>query len=139
MNAETETRATKITQVNAPEEKSNPLLPVRFNTEKDAEFRTYYADGAWGMVNNSGTIILSFYVERPPLPKSVIYQQNEKGEVTLSNPEDGPIESAKELIGVRDYQAAVALTLSTAHQIHAVLGNFIRIAEAMAKGENPYE
>jgi hypothetical protein len=119
------------------EERQNKLLPVKFITEKDPSFRTYHADGAWGMANAVGNIQLSFFVEHNPLPISVLHPINKDG--NISN--EGEITSLNEqdennFIVIRDFQMAVVLQLEAAKNIHRILENFIKLSEDSTETEN---
>ena len=106
-------------------------LPVKFITEKDASFRTYHADGAWGMVNNFGNIQLNFFVERPPMVDSVTYQLDKLGHPADEGTLDIQQEKGRFLV-VRELQSAVVLSLASARLVHATIGNFIKIAEDLS-------
>jgi hypothetical protein len=117
------------------EQASKLPLPVKFLTEKDASFRTYHADGAWGMINNHANIQLNFFVERPPMASDVTYQLDEKG----SPIDQGNMTIQQEkghFLLVREYQSAVVLSLPCARIVHSVLGSFIKIAENLVANKN---
>jgi hypothetical protein len=109
-----------------PSDKNNQSMHII--TEKAPSFRTYNADGAWGMVNPSGNIQLHFFIDRLALPTSMVFAGPAQPPTEVTFPLD-----KDEMLVVREFQSSIVVTLVAAQQMRTVLDNFIRIAESMNK------
>jgi hypothetical protein len=79
-----------------------------------------------GGVSPSGEIVVNFYFERHPLPKSDTYQLTHEGQIgdlTMRDPED-----LNNLV-IRYIQNGVVLSLDHAKEIYAWLGTKINEAQ----------
>jgi hypothetical protein len=84
--------------------KENEPASVTFFFEKTNDFRTAHADGVLGSMTPTGQVFLAFYVERAPIPKTVVHAVNPDS--TL-----GEVKSVTGKQGVyREIQSAVILT-----------------------------
>ena len=119
----------KVPAIPASPQPAGKFLPVKFVHEKGQQFRTYHADGGWGVVNALGDIHLNFFTEYPRLAAGVINQVN---------PVDGIYTGKFEMLGdtdpdyfitIREFQCSVVLSISTAERVHSLLGSFIEIAK----------
>jgi hypothetical protein len=95
---------------------------VKIHHKKSGFFRVVHADGAWGGVNGTAVIHMTFYSEHPAIPTSVIYPLDKNG-LMVNTP---TIEGDEGLH--REMEVAIALTLPAAMQVRTTLDNFIRIA-----------
>ena len=120
---------------------SAPPQPVKFITKEDSAFRISHADGAWGMVTNTGNIQLNFFVEHPPLPETVIYRPDGSGRMQITSPSDvtGKMADDENFCVIRSYQSAIVMSLDVAKNIQMVLANFIAMTERLNKGESQNE
>jgi hypothetical protein len=103
-------------------------LPVKFIHEKGPQYRTCHADAAWGTTNGQSNIQLEFYLERAPIPTVVIQPVNPDGTYTGEQKLE-PIQDTEHFVVIRDFQVGVVLSLQSALQVQAVLGNFIELAK----------
>jgi hypothetical protein len=112
--------------MNAPDQKFQPMKVI---TEMAPSFRTYSAEGVWGMVNNSGNLQFFFYIDRLPLPTSMVFKGpgQPPSDIVL------PLGSDDQSPVVREFQSSVVVTIEGAQQIRTVIDNFIRIAETANK------
>lgn len=69
-----------MTEPAASQPSGPPSSTVTFFFEKTSSFQTLHADGVLGSLTPSGQVFLAFYVERSPIPKTVICPV-ENGEV----------------------------------------------------------
>jgi hypothetical protein len=115
---------------------SEPGQSIKLHTEKDQSFRTVHADGAWGMANTSGNIILNFFIDHPMLPSMVEFKY-ENGFISMDDHYALVPNKGAEAVGVREYQSAVILSVAAAQQVYSVLGNFIKIAEGIEGAQAP--
>jgi hypothetical protein len=103
-------------------------LPVKFVHEKNPQFKTYHADGTWGMVNSLGEIQLNFYTEFPTIVTGSIHEVNPQTGLYTGKMEMQGLDESKNLI-TRDFQCCVVVSLSVAEQIQKSLGVFIENAK----------
>jgi len=116
----------------------NKLQPVKFITEKAPSFRTYHADGAWGMLGNNGNIQINFFHERDTLPKEVTHEILQDGTFELN----GVVVKDKDdtyYTVIREFDSAVILSVTAAENIHKMLGNFIKLSKDVANKAKPNE
>ena len=103
-------------------------LPVKFVHKWGNAFHGVHADGVWGLLNGHGVIQLNFFTERPPIPDTVIFAFKPDG--SFAQPvEEHSEKDEKNFLVIREFQVGVSLALAEAKQVHAVLGNFIAMAE----------
>ncbi len=108
-------------------ESFRPPLPVKFIHEKGPQYRIYHADAVWGTTNGQSNIQLEFYLEHPPIPTVVIQPVNPDGTFTGEQKLE-QIQDGEHFVVIRDFQAGIVLSLQSALQVQAVLGNFINLA-----------
>jgi hypothetical protein len=122
------------------EQKSTPIaaeprkrfLPLKFVHKKDSSFRTFHADGAWGVQGTGGNILLNFFVEHEPMADVAIYPVDEAGSVSG----EGQLlweKDDKHFVIIRDLQACIVLSIDAATNLHTMLGNFIKLTEQRTK------
>ena len=113
-----------------PSPNTNSGMPVKFVHERAPLFRTVHADGAWGGASASTNVHLTFFSERPPIPRSVIMEISPEGTWLDKEP---VIEVATDANVVRQFEVEVTMSLDIARVVHQVLQNFIKMAEDMRK------
>jgi hypothetical protein len=110
------------------------VRPVKFTHEKGTQFRTYHADGMWGVVNAQGNLNMHFYVEFPRLADAAISPVNPDGSFTGELKLLGAGESDPTYYLVtRDFQCNVVLSLASAISTRDQLNFFIDSAQAHLK------
>jgi hypothetical protein len=84
----------------------SPAKPstITFFFEKTGSFQTSHADGVFGSVTPSGQVFLAFYVERSPIPKTMVCPISADG--TIGEPSEF---TGKQGI-FREVQSAVVLS-----------------------------
>ena len=92
---------------------------IEIHNEKYPMYRSVHADGAIGSVTPSNKIALSFYSSRKVIPKSVMYELNDKGliEKALAVSKD----SKKGII--REIEFSVYMDKSVAIKLYNYLKN----------------
>src|ERR1700722_8753066 len=122
-----------VRYMNAPGSTLNPtaappaaIKPVKVIHKRIDQYRNIPMDGVWGMINANGAIQLELYLEKPPVPSTLVYP-------VVSSPEGPRIDATfKEayaenekrdthFIVIREFQAGVVMSLSAAIQLHHVL------------------
>lgn len=101
---------------------------LEFHYQKTSQYRVHHADGCVGGPTPRGQFSLSFFSERPPIPKigkrSVI--ANDGKQATM-----GPEEPVEVLSGiVRQVEATVMMDLRTTQELYQLLGEQLAIMEA---------
>ena len=102
--------------------------PVKFVHEKDPQYRTYHADGAWGTINSFGNLQIEFCVERPPTPNAVIQPVKPDGNFTGEQTLEG-LDDPDNFVVVRDFQCGIVLSIAAAVQVQSVLDSFIKTSK----------
>lgn len=54
---------------------------LTFFLEKTSSFQTYHVDGVFGNLTPAGEIFLAFYLERAPIPKTIVCQIQANGDL----------------------------------------------------------
>lgn len=108
------------------------VLPVKFVHRNEDRVSTFHAEGAWVVANPQGFIRLGFYTENPPIPSAVIQPVAQDG-TPNGEPRIEGGDDPNHFVLMRDFQCNVVTSLSAAIQIHAALGNFIKIAQEQLK------
>lgn len=105
---------------------------IKIHYIKNAQFRSFYATGAFGGVAPTGLINLAFYVERPAIPLSIVHELNQEGSLAgeLRDEREG-----KEGI-VREVDCNIMIDLNTAKTIRGWLDQQVKILEAVVEN-NP--
>jgi len=91
------------------------------------DYNPVHATGALGGPAPNGDIIVNFFIERMPLPKSQtvsITPEGKLGEILANEPDDYP-----DTI-VRAITAGLILNLNAARSLHEWLGNNIKAVES---------
>lgn len=105
-----------------------PPKTVKFIHKQGDRLPTYHADGAWGVSNQHGNIRISFYTENIPVPTAAIHPVHPDGSPTGEQELEGIIDP-KYFLMIRDFQCNVVLSITSAVQVHQMLGNFIRLTQ----------
>jgi len=101
-----------------------PMKPVKVINEKGAQYRIFHADGAWGVINSHGNLLVDFCVEHPPTPSAVI-QPVKDGNFTGEQIMEG-IDDPDYFVIIRDFQCGVILTYVSAVQLYGLLDTYIK-------------
>jgi hypothetical protein len=92
------------------------------------DFCPEYANGAQGGVTPRGEILMNFFLERQPVPKSIVYEMGDDGMIgDVIQDECEPREFQHMM--VRNVTCGVMMNLETARQVRDWLDNQIRTAE----------
>jgi hypothetical protein len=109
--------------------------PVRFVHTRSPQFRTYHADGTWGVVNAQGDIHLSFFVEHPRLVTGVVHQVNpENGTYTGEFQMEGSPDPVYNVVD-RDFQCSVVFSVASAERLRSLLDSYIDTARKHIAGQ----
>lgn len=113
---------------------------VTFNYVKSPQYRSLYVDGAWGGVTPRGSLAITFYSERFPLPQSITFALGEDGlGEELSRVSRQDVVREVEATAFMDLQAAISLHRWLAEKIPALrkrLGVQVEEESADEKGED---
>lgn len=106
--------------------KIGEIIPqvMKFHFIKSNFFRVVHADGVWGGVAGRGDIHISFFSERPPLPKVSSVEISPDGTFKESN-----IETKSGVI--REVEVDVVMNLDTARVFHTWLSQKIADSEKL--------
>lgn len=66
---------------------SSRRLEVTFEYIKSTQFRVIHADGAIGSVSPNGNLNMTFFSERPPIPRTLVHELNDDGTLGSNIPE----------------------------------------------------
>ncbi|MEZ6234093.1 MAG: hypothetical protein R3B68_07880 [Phycisphaerales bacterium] len=95
-----------------PEPEHKPISRnIDFHYIKSSQFRTVWADGAWGGATPRGVICMALYSERQPIPLRVRYGLKEDD--TLGE----EVERAGRQGIVREVEANIMMTAATARSL----------------------
>ena len=103
---------------------------IVFEYSKGSHLRSVHADGVIGGSTPSGYIHLTFYTEQPMLPTKHVFRLNPDGSFGAEISDD---RSPKQPI-VRDMQASVLITASTAEVLRNWLDQYINNLRARMAG-----
>jgi hypothetical protein len=93
---------------------------LEFHYQKTPQYRVYHSDGCVGGPTPRGQIALSFYSERPPIPK-----MGKRAILAVDGKQAtaGPEEVAETLSGlVRQVEATIMMDLRSAQEFHQFFG-----------------
>jgi hypothetical protein len=121
---------TKKAPVSANPTSPSAPKPLKFLHEKGPLFRTFHADGVWGLTSPTGNIQLDFYLEREPSPTAVHIPVNPDGSFKGNQIIEVNVDS-EYFVLVRDFQAGVVLSLDAAMQVREVLNNYINFRQGL--------
>jgi hypothetical protein len=115
-----------------PEQPNGQKLPskIKFDYIKSNFHRVIHADGAWGGITPRGTIILSFWSERPPIPKQIVHQVTPEG---LGEEIKGEREGRDAMI--REVEVSVIMDIGAAKAFLAWLQEKVSAAEKIVGQE----
>lgn len=106
----------------------NRPATVNFFFEKTSSFQTLHADGALSSVTPSGQAFLAFYVERAPIPKTLVYSVNTEGTI-----DDKPISMTGKQGVFREIQSAVILSPTALNALKTHIENILKQIENASK------
>jgi hypothetical protein len=111
-------------------EMADNTLPdkLSFFYDTPSDRRTYHADGAQVGVTTSGDVYIAFYIERPWLPKKVVYDWNPPalGEVVEQETETG---EAPGVFWIREIQASFIINPNRTTAIMQSLAKAVEIGK----------
>lgn len=93
--------------------------------EKNPLYRSVYSDGLIGGLTPTGSISLSFYATRNPIPKSITHQIAQNG---IVNPK-GDISEDSKLGIIREVEVGIYMNKKTAKDIYDFLKKIIESDE----------
>ncbi len=105
------------------------VKPYRVEYHKSPLHRYIPADGQWLGLNGYGKIILNFFNDSPPLPKTMILEAKNDG---YSFTDKEPEITYHDSESVRQFEVSVLISLFAAKQLKEQLGSFIKMAEDQA-------
>lgn len=108
--------------INSSEQKKK----IKFDYIKSNYFRTARADGAVGGLNGHGDIVLSFFSERPPIPKTAVHILTDKqlGDELLD-------ERVQRDAVVREVEVCLSMNLNVAKALRSLIDKQIEQMEAI--------
>ena|ERR1700722_1027290 len=107
-----------------PVEEGKPFV---FHYCRSPIHRYVAADGAWLGLNGFNKIILNFYNDSPPLPKSVLAETTLDGNKFTSKEPITTFET--ESAAVRQFDTSVVISLATAKALFETLEKFIKMGD----------
>jgi hypothetical protein len=110
-------------------------IPYKFDCHRSYLHRYIPADGVWVGLNGFQKIILNFYNDSPPLPKTLIAETTADGKAFTAK--QAEIVSETEAQSFRQYEVSVNLSLQTTKNLIATLQEFIKLAEGGEKSNIP--
>lgn len=114
------------------------VRPVKFVHQKAASFRTYHADGTWGVISAMGNFHMQFYVECPKSADAVINPVKADGSFTGESQMIGAGENDPDYyIVTRDFQCNVVLSVLGAVNLREQLDVFIRSRQSIQSLQQP--
>jgi len=102
-------------------------VPIHFI--KSMCFRVVHANGVWYGGDNQGNLHLTFFNERNPIPKKLVFNLNEHGAIVG---EDASQRDSKEGV-VREMEVDVVMSPQVAHELYMSLGENLKSWQAAAK------
>jgi len=109
-------------------------LQMQIHFVKSSQFRVIHANGVWYGGDSQQNLHLTFFNERAPIPKKLVFNLNEQGMVVS---EDATQRDSKEGI-VREMEIDVVFSLQAAVEFHKTLGeNLKAIQQSIPKNETP--
>lgn len=114
-----------------PQKTDNPVFPseIPIHFVKGNHFRVAQASGAWFGTDPQGNFHLTFYSERLPLPKKIIFKLNEKGQFLH---EDITKRESKDGI-VREMEIDIVMSVAAAQGLAQLLTQNLQSAIEAAK------
>lgn len=114
--------------VDDPKAEKNPTAPtIVFDYIKSSSFRCVRADGVVGGITPHGYIHMAFFSERPAIPRRVIHELQEDGNIG----EIRDMETRNSII--REMDTDVFITLDAAKNLHTWLAQQIEEFENLLK------
>ena len=110
---------------------SDPTNKIKFHYIKADSFRVIPASGVWGGVNTRGSIDMTFFTERAPIPKVVSHEITSEGQLGMEVDR-----KTKEGL-VRDVQVSVLIDLPFAKSFRDWLDDKINELESRKNGNKP--
>jgi len=102
------------------------MATVKFKFVFEDSYNPVYCNGAMGGIQPNGEIVLNFYTERRPLPRSDIRELSDDGTFT-ETPRFEPADFSNTII--RFVQNGVIMNKDTAKYLHSCLGSIIEELE----------
>lgn len=96
---------------------------LRFKYLIDNAYAPHYANGAHGSTTPHGELVLSFFLERSPVPLSDTKKISADGE--LQSGAEKVETEREELLILRQITTGVVMSVETATRVHALLGQLL--------------
>lgn len=104
----------------------NEQRQIKFKYVFPKDYNPVYCNGAYGGISTSGEIVANFFLERMPIPNSIMNSVNEDG--SLSGEVAVEPEDLKETV-IRYISTGIVLSEASAKSIYEWLGNHIQELE----------
>src|SRR5687767_14203253 len=103
---------------------------IRFKYLIEDDYAPIYANGAHGSTTAHGELVLSFYMERTPVPLSETNNVSAEGLIVRGDKleESG---GGGELMVLRQVCTGVVMSLATAERVHALIGKLLANVKAL--------
>jgi hypothetical protein len=107
---------------------------LRFKYVFPDDFCPEYANGAQGGVTPRGEILMNFFLERQPVPKSIVYEMHDDGVIGDVIQDECEPKDFQHMM-VRNITCGVMMNLETARQVRDWLDSQIQAAEGAESGK----
>ena len=104
-----------------PDEKK-PVPSINFDYIKSTQFRVVHADGAYFALTGQGGLTMSFFAERQPIPKRVVYKVNPDGSIGEEIADSRVVRDAI----IRETEFVVTMTEETALRVRKALDDILK-------------
>lgn len=119
-----------MTEQTPPSQNPPERQKLTFFFEKTGSFQTLHADGAFGNLTPNGQVFLAFYVERSPIPKTMVCEIGTDG--SISNPQF----SGKQGI-YREVQTGILMSPSVLSDLVNHIEQLQQRLKALQKNDGP--
>lgn len=102
-------------------------IPLTIHFIKSTSFRVVHASGVWYGGDAQGNLHLSFFNERTPIPKKMVFNLNEQGLIVS---EDESKRDVKEGV-IREVEMDVVFSIPAAVEFHRTLGENLKALKAI--------
>lgn len=102
---------------------------IKFDYIKAQLFRTARADGAWAGTNGFSDLVLSFYSERTPIPKTIVHLLTEENNLGTEVLAERVIRDSV----VREVEFSVSMSLEVAKSLRELIDRQVQALEAAKK------
>jgi hypothetical protein len=114
-----------------PTSSNTEVIPYKFDCHRSYLHRYIPADGVWVGLNGFQKIILNFYNDTPPLPKTIIGEATADRKAFTSKKVEVIEETDAQ--SYRQFEVSVNLSVTAAKTLLETLKTFIKMAEDREK------